>query len=132
MASPELAPNHYVHDLTEAAATRLISSEDLHREDGESATDAFLWAINGGGLFNLEDALILLIDEALTLHEDQLAVETAALGATFDAGDRLEASDRLTNDHSPTYVDDEVIADWLPTGSDEEDRILSLMSLGPA
>ncbi|WP_137811208.1 hypothetical protein [Gordonia sp. GAMMA] len=131
MASPQLALSHYVHDLTEAAATRLISTENLHRENGESATEAFLWAINGGGLFSLEQALILLVDQALTVHEEQRS-QSEAVDSIRRVADEPSLSGLLTNDLSATYSEDVLFADWLPTGSDEEDRILSLLSLEPS
>lgn len=102
MANQQLAPSRYARALTEAAATALVS----HPGDSatESATEAFSWAI--GDPFTFEQAMTLLVDQALKIHERQLA-------EPVDLPDPGPAS----------------LADWLPTGSDDEDRILSLLSL---
>lgn len=130
MAFPQLAPSAYARDLTEAAATTLISYENLHRDQGESATAALLWAIDNGGMLTHEQALALLIDQAVNIHEGQRANLTApepisTINGVSTAPVGQDRAQSLTD--SPLVV----IADWLPTGSDEEDRILSLLSLEP-
>lgn len=105
MAFQQLVSSTYARDLTEAAATTLVSCENVHRDKGESAMEALGWAIDNGGLFTFEQALTLLISQAVNIHEDQ----------------------RTT----PPVEDPAAVANWLPTGSDEEDRILSLFDVEP-
>lgn len=131
MVFQQLAPSSYARDLTEAAATTLVSCENVHREKGESATEALLWAIDNGGLFTFEQALNLLVDQAVNIHEDQRVDLTAADPTSYvnwlptgaDEEDRL----RSLIDTGPV-----VLGDCLPIGADEEDRIFSLLSLGPS
>ncbi|PZU04578.1 MAG: hypothetical protein DI630_00185 [Gordonia sp. (in: high G+C Gram-positive bacteria)] len=127
MSLPQLAPSSYAQDLTEAAATTLISTENLHRDAGETATEALLWAIDNGGLFTFEQAVTLLVDQVVNIHEEQ-RVALGAPEATPPAID-MAATAARTDAHAGSVP--VVIADWLPTGSDEEDRILSLLSLEP-
>ncbi len=117
----QLAPSAYAQNLTEAAATTVISCENIHQDSGESATDALVWAIENGGLFTFEHALTLLVDQAVQIHEDQRAdsVTTSPL-SLFGVGTAKPDRGR---------PEPAVIGNWLPEGADEEDRILSLLAL---
>ncbi|MET3959785.1 hypothetical protein ABIE52_006720 [Rhodococcus sp. OAS809] len=131
MTFQKLVSSDYAKDLIEAAAVTVISCENIHRDKGESATDALAWAIDKGGLFTYEDALPLLVDQALNIHEDQRnsfpVGYPVSLVTTSFANPNYE--DRMK---SVTDSDPFTFAECLPTGSDEEDRVLSLLSLGPS
>lgn len=119
----QLAPST-AQDLTEAAAATVISCENIHRERGESAADALEWAIDNGGL-SFEHALTLVVDRAVNIHEDQRSSPVATAPVSlFEVG----AADR-NRERSATTSEPVVFGNWMPVGADEEDRILSLLSL---
>lgn len=118
-----LAPSTYAQDLTEAAAATVVSCENIHREGDESATEALVWAIDNGGLLNFEHALTMVVDQAVNIHEDQRSgPATTAPVALFE----VNAVDR---DRAAATSEPVVFGNWMPVGADEEDRILSLLSL---
>lgn len=130
MVFQQLVASNYAKDLTEAAATNLVSCESVHRDKGESAMAAIIDAIDNGGLFDFEQALTLLVGQAVNIHEDQRDhppfEDPASLADWLPTGQDEE--DRLLTLFDP---EPRALADWLPTGQDEEDRILSLISAGP-
>lgn len=119
----QLAPSTYAQDLTEAAATTVIACENIHRDRGESAAEALEWAIDNGGLFSFEHALTLVVDQAVNIHEDQRTSSVATSPLSL-----VETGTALP-DREPSASEPVVYGNWMPVGADEEDRILSLLSL---
>jgi hypothetical protein len=124
MTCQQLVSSDYARCLVEAAATTLVVEENIHRDNGESAIDALVWAIDNGGLFTYEQVLPVLVDQALRIHQK------SDIGRSIDrsltrSGDQIQVQ-------PPVAFDPFTFAECLPVGADEEDRILSLLCLTPS
>lgn len=104
----------YPNEIAQIASSALIERHRLHREEGEDPLTAVLWAVNQGGLLAIESVVVELIAEAISAHE------------------RLRTDPFADVPTAVATVDDVVYADSLPTGSEEDERIESLLRSQPS
>lgn len=107
MVVQQLVASNYTKDRTETAATTHVSHESVRRDKRESGMAALVDTIDNDGLFDYEQTRTLHADRTVNVHTD------------------------LRDRDHPPFDDPASVADWLPTGQDEEDRILSLLSSEP-